>query len=297
MAAGAALALATLALAAPPGAAVLEQSTRLQRSADRVWPSPSAASDDRGRAYRDGCIASDRATTSPPCVYGHPASATTVVLFGDSHALHFFPAIEPIAVRRGLRLVHLTKKGCPPADVTLPHYAGNPAPYTTCNRWREHALERIAAERPALVIVVGASHYHVVRGGRILGRRASNRRIARGYVRTLERLRQLAARVTVIRDTPFPDTDIPACVEQGMRALRGCAFPRSSAFPRDDAITPALRSLDGIALVDATSRFCPRRLCPAVIGDALVYRNTSHITATYAATLSPWLETRLSVPG
>jgi hypothetical protein len=31
-----------------------------------------------------------------------------------------------------------------------------------------------------------------------------------------------------------------------------------------------------------------------VIGDVLVYRRSGHMTATYAATLAPWLDERLS---
>jgi hypothetical protein len=42
---------------------------------------------------------------------------------------------------------------------------------------------------------------------------------------------------------------------------------------------------------------CPRtprgRRCPAVVGNALVYRDTYHLSATYARTLAPWLMRRL----
>jgi hypothetical protein len=48
-----------------------------------------------------------------------------------------------------------------------------------------------------------------------------------------------------------------------------------------------------VRVIDAADRFCLGRLCPAVIGNVLVYRQTGHITATYAATLAPWLERRL----
>ena len=41
------------------------------------------------------------------------------------------------------------------------------------------------------------------------------------------------------------------------------------------------------------SRFCLPDLCPAVVGDVLVYRNSGHITASYMKTLAPWLERRL----
>jgi hypothetical protein len=37
-------------------------------------------------------------------------------------------------------------------------------------------------------------------------------------------------------------------------------------------------------------------MCPAVIGDALVYRNGAHLTAAYVRTLSPWLAKHLPEP-
>ena len=43
-------------------------------------------------------------------------------------------------------------------------------------------------------------------------------------------------------------------------------------------------------------KVCLEKTCPAVIGDALVYRNGSHLTATYVRTLTPWLAERLPKP-
>ena len=42
--------------------------------------------------YADGCHLNPPETEVPECVYGNPSSKTTVVLFGDSHAMQWFPA-------------------------------------------------------------------------------------------------------------------------------------------------------------------------------------------------------------
>ena len=42
------------------------------------------------------------------CVYGDPSSKATIVLFGDSHALHWFPAFEPMALQHDIRPVSYT---------------------------------------------------------------------------------------------------------------------------------------------------------------------------------------------
>lgn len=46
-------------------------------------------------------------------------------------------------------------------------------------------------------------------------------------------------------------------------------------------------------LVDLTDQVCPTATCLPVIGEVLVYRQSHHLTATYAATLAPALEGHL----
>jgi hypothetical protein len=78
-----------------------------------------------------------------------------------------------------------------------------------------------------------------------------------------------------------------------MRHLRRCAFARGPALANAFAIRDAAARVRGIETIDATDRFCLPDLCPAVVGDVLVYRNSGHITASYMKTLRPWLERRL----
>jgi hypothetical protein len=72
--------------------------------------------------------------------------------------------------------------------------------------------------------------------------------------------------------------------------LRRCAFPRPH---RSAVITRAQRSVRGVTVIDPIGMFCPRDLCPAVIGNVLVWRSSAHMTATYSGTMSRWLERRL----
>lgn len=286
-----ALAAAALALtSAPEGALRLERTKALQRSADRVWPQPAGADDDRSRAYYDGCHRSFHAVRSPACVYGDPGSATTVVLFGDSHALQYFPAMEQVARARGWRLVHLTKGGC------------NPAPgrrgridwmNRKCRVWREWALRRIARERPELVVTSGSTGSRIWRGGHPLPRGLSDQAVARGYKRTLRRLVRIAPHVVAIRDSPRPTLDVGGCVAAHMDDLRRCAFATPQRLTRPDVISRALASVDGVQVIDPLAEFCPRTLCPAVIGNVLVWRSGAHVTATYSGTMARWLSRRL----
>ena len=286
-------------LSSPPALAAAEAvgapalGRQVQRSATALRPRPRDASADRGRAFADGCLLDVGVERSPACVYGDRRSRETVVLFGDSHAMQWFPALEAIARRRHWRLVELTKSGCPPQAVPV-LYPPTPRRDPSCAAWRERALRRIERdERPALVVAGASMRYTVLDGERRLARRESTRALGAGYAPTLARLRAAAGRVAVLTDVPRPPRDIPSCVSGAMRRLRRCAFARGPAVANAFAIRDAAARVPGIETVDATDRFCLPDLCPAVVGDVLVYRNSGHVTASYMKTLAPWLERRL----
>ncbi|MEV8516726.1 SGNH hydrolase domain-containing protein [Dactylosporangium sp. NPDC051484] len=45
---------------------------------------------------------------------------------------------------------------------------------------------------------------------------------------------------------------------------------------------------------DPTEWFCTDTLCPAIIGNALVYRDGSHVTTSYIKLLTPLLTAALT---
>jgi hypothetical protein len=94
-------------------------------------------------------------------------------------------------------------------------------------------------------------------------------------------------------DNPRLVGDIAVCVESaGTQAGEACGLPRSKAL-FDDGQTRAARQVDGAQIIDLTDYFCSKTECPAVIGGVLVYRDGNHLTATYAATITPYLAEQL----
>ncbi len=275
------------------GAQVLATSTAPQASASALRPLPADAEADKGRADEDGCLAAQDDTAARPCFYGDTSSDTTVVLFGDSHAMQYFAALEPIAEERGWRLAVLTKSACTPADVTV-HHGQFDRPYRECDDWRADALDRIEELRPAMVVTGNKAVATVVDDDRRLGEGASAEAMTEGYADTLRRLRDTGAEVAVVADNPYPTTDVPSCVSDHLDDLSACAFPSKEGLAYEPVNTQAARDVSGVTLIDPTPVLCPRdESCPAVIGNALVYRNGTHLTATYARTMSDWFDRRL----
>jgi peptidoglycan/LPS O-acetylase OafA/YrhL len=279
------------------GAAALEEGHSLQENAEAVHPTPREAEKkkNRPRMYSDGCHLDLEETESPECVYGKPSSKTTVVLFGDSHAMQWFPALEKLAKERNWRLLGFSKSACPPAEIRV-YSTGLRREYRECVEWRERTLERIVEEDPNLVVTSMLNRYRARENGKGLGRKESNEAVVEGYASTLRKLRSSGAPVAVIEDVPRPDKDVPECVSQSLDRLQECAFPRGAALGEPRVNVEAAERVEGASLIDPTPVVCPGRTCPAVIGDVLVYRNGAHLTRTYVNSLIPWLGERLPEP-
>jgi antitoxin (DNA-binding transcriptional repressor) of toxin-antitoxin stability system len=266
----------------------------IQPSAASVRPSLARVDDDRGRAFADGCEASRAATSSPPCVYGAGRSRTTVVLLGDSHAMHFFAAMSRVAERRHWRLVVLTKSGCPAADIVSIR-RDTQRIYHECTDWRRAMLRRIAHREHPRLVVTSMSNATVVvgdDGSQTLKGADRLRALGRGYATTVKALAARGPRVVAIHDVPRPPFDVPACVAQWMHDLRRCAFAESDGRTPIDP-TDALHGLPRVTVIDPVGRLCVGGLCPGVIDDDIVYRKDGHLTATFAGTLTGWLDRRL----
>jgi peptidoglycan/LPS O-acetylase OafA/YrhL len=272
------------------GAAAAEDPQKrrsFQRVARVLMPTPAQAKDDRGKVWEDGCLVREGAgPESPPCVYGDRYAKRTAVLFGDSHAMHYFPALERVALNRGWRLVVLTRASCTAASVAYD---------ARCDRWRERALQRIEVDERPRMVMVGTSTTSptgVLDGDRRLDREESEPDLEAGYRKTLERLRETGARVVVLGDTPRADKDVADCVSSRPRRLEECVFDDTRRLDGQFDVRAA-RDVPGVTIVDTAELICPDRRCAPVIGNALVLRDSNHMTATFAATLHDWLAQRL----
>jgi len=94
---------------------------------------------------------------SPPCTYGDTSATTRVIAFGDSHAAQWFPALNATAIQDHWKLENLSKATCPPLLPLVSPFLGRT--FRECESWRSSVLARIAAERPALVMLDMARHY------------------------------------------------------------------------------------------------------------------------------------------
>ena len=257
-------------------------------------PALAAIKTKRSAVYRDSCHVNYTATSSPTCEYGDPSGDKVVVLYGDSHAAQWFPALEKLSHQYGWRLVSLTKASCKTADITT---VNGPGPYTSCDTWRENALRRIEQLHPMLVL---ASSSEVAKPAKPMKDPLED--WTAGYARVYERLARAADQVAVLLDTPWPNAqdDPVECASTHPLRLDKCESDQSEAIKdptrREANRQGALRA--GATVIDPKPWLCPGSgNCPVAVRDTFVYRDESHLAETYAEALTPVLGQELREQG
>jgi len=289
--------LHTAPLSEVQGAAALVDQPVPQETATALRPNPLRARADRSRAYYEGCMVGMEGTNSDKCLYGDPKGERTLILFGDSHAMQYFPAVDELAELHHWRLIVLTKAECPPEEVEVRSMVED-REYSQCDEWRQDALERIEeGDRSVTVIMSGDTEYTPYGPhGEELTDDAAAEAMEAGYLRTLKRIQAAGPRTVVIRDNPTSATDVPSCVSEDIQHLDRCAFRRHREWDHEYDVRAGERS-PRTHVVSFIADICPGEVCRAVIGNALTYRDKDHLTATFARTLEPMLESDLREDG
>ena len=227
--------------------------------------------------YGDDCHVNYGETKSGYCTYGDKKSNRTLVLYGDSHAAQWFPALEQIARERGYRLISLTKSACPAVDA--PREDQGAFKNVHCEKWRENSITRITSIHPDAVITSSFQYFTPPSGFPSKSRWWDD-----GQRRLLSELRGSSNHLIYISDTPRPLRDIPNCL-----ASRDSHTCDSTEKTRNVII-------NGFEKIDPTPWLCTS-YCPAIKDGYVAYRDASHISVAASLALKPELEKALLAKG
>jgi hypothetical protein len=262
--------------------------------------SPEKARDDKVSGL-NGCHVSFGATSAKPaseCLFGDPHGQRTVVLIGDSHAQHWFPALNRLAKSKGWRLYEWSKDSCAVNDTDLYLDVYDRA-YPECRAWRSSVEQRLSTLGSVDHLIVARSwkysDYLMKGGQRIKNDAAISATWRAGAAQTFNRLTRISHDVLVLRDGPRAGSNIPTCLSSHPRDPQSCGFARSGHTHLDNLLTKAERSAaaqrSGVRFADPTDLICGKAdRCPAVAaGGVVIYRDDSHMTRTYSRSLAPRL--------
>ena len=245
---------------------------------DNLQPAPEQAAKSDVAGADIGCLGGFRDLESPECIVGDTSSTTKIVLFGDSHAAHWLPALRTAAMENKWQLVILTKRACPSTGETVPRTPTTA--YPECDTWRENSLKRIERERPALVVMSNWRYKN------------STPSYEAALDPVVARITSAGIKVMILADTPTMGIGVPQCVADNPRNVERCAVASTNTLNGTRRATEQkVLATHGGIWVDTTPWICDMESgrCPAVIGNVLVYRDRDHMTETMSGTLSTLL--------
>ncbi|MDB5243854.1 MAG: acyltransferase [Spirosoma sp.] len=269
------------------GAQTLVSGTGLQvlDSFPSITPAPTNAADDVPLVNKNGCMQGNDSSDAVVCSFGDKSSSKVIALVGDSHAAMLIPGFDAMAAEQKIRVDTYTKGACPFATGTVEY---NGKPYDSCTQWVANVTEKLLADKPTAVVTV-MSRYRAYQGA-LLSFEASKPLLASEVAEAWAPLQDAGMKVVSVRDLPRPDVVVPDCVAQNSSKLSSCALPRGSVLWGDGPEVLAARADSSVTLMDLTPAVCTDDLCPVVIDGILVYRDSNHLTASYARTLNKQIE-------
>jgi peptidoglycan/LPS O-acetylase OafA/YrhL/lysophospholipase L1-like esterase len=246
----------------------------------------------------DKCLGSgdrsdaERAQVADRCVYGEPDAQQTAVLFGDSIAISYLPALR--GALPDWRIEVLTQQQCPAVFVSVGKTDGSD--YPGCDDYRAWAVDRITQSAPDLVVTASAvsSVWRLSSGASGSQKYDEWETGARALV---DSLTPVAGHV-VILDPPPVVKPIRTCATK-LNGPERCVSAVSADYVGTTLAQRAAVTASGAGNVVypyTLQWFCSTDgLCPAYTGSTTVIADGSHLSDTGSRELAPLLAPYLTV--
>jgi peptidoglycan/LPS O-acetylase OafA/YrhL len=237
----------------------------------------------------DGCVNVTEENVED-CVYG-AESGRDVVLFGDSIAMAWLPAVRAAFEDSGWRVHQLTLAECPSVDVEVTHAGGGEFP--ECGPWRDWAVQTIAGIEPELTIVA-SSDSTVERLVSEAQGDAMRAEIAAGTGSLLDRVKGYSGR-TVLLGPPPHGANLQTCATPGATPT-DCVQPPGEPWTSFNRSQSEAATISAVEFVDTQAWFCDR-LCPSFAGNTPIRVDSLHMTREFSALLGPVLSEAVNADG
>lgn len=254
-----------------------------------LTPSLDTVDKDLTDIFTNGCNNNGADYNTTGCEFGKLDSPRTVVLFGDSHAGHWFPALKKAADVEGFRLVTITKSACPSVQLPITGHPDISGPFN-CQQFQQAGLDRIREIKPDRVVISNSERSYRDFPG--VGS-DYDKQWAAGLESLLDGL-PAGSEPVIIGDNPSWQQSPNSCVSKNLKDPDRCAVNRA------DSYSAALQTLErdavaarGGTFVDTVDLLCDESVCPAVHSNVLMSRDGNHVTTTAARALAAQIASAL----
>ena len=235
----------------------------------------------------EGCFQSNSEDTPPlngACLFGDLTSNRIVAVLGDSHAAHWFPALEKLAVEHHFALLMKVKSGCSSVGglITSKQTASL---FASCQTYHEQAIAKIKELGVASVILASSAGY------------LWQQEVSDEYTAKLQRLiadlEATGISSVVLGDSPTFKQDVPTCLSLA-RTISSCS--QVVATQEAQNLSAAERSAvesSGASYLATEPLLCPADRCPLIAGNLLMYLDSNHLAPRFATWFAPILGAEL----
>ncbi len=239
-----------------------------------------------------GCIAS---TKSDPmdvpginrmehCTFGDPNGKLTMYVVGGSHSEQYVNVLDPIAKQKSIKIIPLVRQGCP-----LYVSDDDQMFKQACTDWNQTVLQFIDQNPPDLVFTT------VTRP--LVEWDGSREAIPSAYPTLWEWLDERDIPMIGLRDNPWAVDESgnprnnPDCIANAgdPQHPTECNMKRSDVYAEVNPAEAELKKYHNMITVDSSRWLCTDTTCPVIIGNVVVYRDNSHLSTAYMATVVPFM--------
>ena len=248
-----------------------------------------------GSGDKDGIVMADHFEQMEPqatIIQGAAAraGAPRLVLAGDSHAEHWWPAVRRLAERSGWAadLLWVQDCGWPVMDLA----ATGATREARCGPLLREALKSHVEQSSAdLVILASFTTGIRVLPGEIdhpIAEDDARAHIIEASEAMIDPLVASGAEVVILEPIPVLSQHPLSCVTADLDATACATTPQVLALEhRAEAAWRALAAARShVSTVDLDALVCPEAACPTVVGGRLTRRDTHHIATAFAASLA-----------
>ncbi|MEE2568151.1 acyltransferase family protein [Pseudarthrobacter sp. J64] len=212
------------------------------------------------------------------CSNGIEDGAKNIVVVGNSHAHVLNTPLLLMAEKYHWGLTSITKGGCPMTSTQSEGVDDE------CLEFNGKVLDQVLSMKPDLVISTSTRTAFGV---------TAPEHLDDGWVANAKVLTEAGIPVLGVRAPPRMAAPVPACLEGNPGDPSSCGSSAAESFSPVAPTDTLAEDLPGVTFVDFTPYFCPDGICPAIIGNVIVYKDDNHVTRSYMTTLAPIFEREL----
>ncbi len=260
---------------------------------------------------RRECELSKRTMPKTFCAFGVTDNKNyDLVIWGDSHAGHYLPAVEKLAQYLGLSGLLLRSSGCPPLLGVL-RVDGYGKENHACAKHNENSIKLIQQLKPKYILL--ASRWSVYTENvqatsrnltflinekeRRLNAETSRRVFAVALEETLEALSQTGARIMLLDQIPEFPMRVAQCVARrrmsGEDELNCVSIPRRRMEERAQVVMNLFqyseRKRSNVFVFRPYDFLCDKEFCSAFKNREILYRDDNHLSENGSLFLLPFL--------